>query len=145
MRPQGLSHLKIPVTPSEIEPATFQLVAQCLNQRRNRVTPPPPTVIYPQKLWLAFHWKFPIEIFYAFLVPAMHVKWNPLNRKFVCCSSSCFHCRIVCRGRSRSREAPGVACLRPSPQVCPRCIIHHTAAPLFNDAYHSIRNENLAG
>jgi len=56
-----------------------------------------------------------------------------------------FTVTIVCRGLSRSREAPGVACHRPSPQVCPRCIIHHTAAPLFNGAYHSIRNTNLSG
>jgi hypothetical protein len=37
MRLEGLSHWKIPVTSAEIEPATFPLVAQRLNQLRHRV------------------------------------------------------------------------------------------------------------
>jgi hypothetical protein len=43
VRPEGLCQWKIPVTPSETETLTTQLIGQCLNQLRHRV---PPTIMH---------------------------------------------------------------------------------------------------
>ena len=40
VRPKGLCQRNIPMKPSGIAPATFWLVAQCLNQLHHRVPPP---------------------------------------------------------------------------------------------------------
>jgi hypothetical protein len=45
VRPKLFCQLKIPITPPEIEPATFRLVAQYLTQLRHRVTKTCVTII----------------------------------------------------------------------------------------------------
>jgi hypothetical protein len=54
VRPEGVCQRKIPMTPSEIEPANFRIVVQCLNQLFQRV-PTKNIGVLPKKYFKLLH------------------------------------------------------------------------------------------
>jgi hypothetical protein len=86
VRLEGLCQWNIPMTPSEIEPAISRLVAQCLNQLRNRVPP-------------LFRWKFNNELpFYCWITYVSVNKQKPYSFGSICyyCIYCCMFCIILC-------------------------------------------------
>jgi hypothetical protein len=95
MRPAGLNHWKIPVTPSGIEPATFRFVVQCLNQLRHRVpleavyTKPKIEINSESLKVFKTQWSS-ISLKQVMEVVDRHTFWDTLYTFLVAITSSCY-------------------------------------------------------
>jgi len=121
VRPEGICQWRIPIKTSGIEPATSQLVAQCLNQPPHRVPPP----IFRDNLYFLlrfFDFHFPIfccystahisifiycptsysslSVFLLFFSPTISVALNTILRLFSSTEIYCHNSSISLRASS---------------------------------------------
>jgi len=82
------------MTPSEIEPATFRLVAQCLNQLRHRV---PHTAVYGSRYVPRYSEQRLFEEIFAQINTSRVTPWAPAETQLNLRIKSGFSARLLAR------------------------------------------------